>query len=188
MTHAASPHRNIEIKASLRSLDEARAVAEGLATDRMGVLVQTDTYFRCSTGRLKLREIEGLGAELIAYARPDQAGPKGSDYHLVKVQDPLALKQALTAALGVRAVVCKQREVFLHDNVRIHLDKVDGLGEFLEFEAVLDAVHSDSAGQQQIEKLLEAFAIAASDLIDRSYVDLIEDQQRSVERRSRQSR
>lgn len=174
MSDAGSPHRNIELKARIRSLDEARAVAERMATERLGLLAQTDTYFHCPRGRLKLREIDDGEAELIAYARTDQLGPKGSDYHLVKIQDPRALKQALSATLGVRAVVLKQREVFLHDNVRIHLDKVVGLGEFLEFEAVLDDAHSDATGHRQLEKLMAAFSIVTSDLIEKSYVDLIE--------------
>ena len=54
------------------------------------------------------------------------------------IAEPALLKAALTAALGVRRVVDKRREIFLADNVRIHLDDVAGLGTFLEFEAVLD--------------------------------------------------
>ncbi|MCH8047564.1 MAG: class IV adenylate cyclase [Planctomycetes bacterium] len=172
---ASAPlRRNIELKARLCSLEQARIVAERLATERIGSFSQTDTYFLCATGRLKLREMDGRGAELIAYSRPDQPGPKASDYHLVQIAQPQALKRALSAALGVRAVVRKRREVFLHHNVRIHLDQVERLGSFLEFEAVLDVADSDASGQHQVEKLLQAFSIVASDLIDKSYVDLIE--------------
>ena len=100
---------------------------------------QIDTYFHCRHGRLKLRQIDGLRAELVWYARPDEEGPKPSDYQLVPLQNPETLKAALAAALGVRAVVEKRREIFLYHSVRIHLDDVVGLGHFIEFEAVLGA-------------------------------------------------
>jgi len=44
--------RNIEIKARLHDLPAARRVAEKLATRRVGVQEQIDTYFRCANGRL----------------------------------------------------------------------------------------------------------------------------------------
>ena len=163
--------RNIEIKARLSDLAAARRTAEGLATERLGVQVQVDTYFHCPHGRLKLREIVGQRAELVYYERPDQPAPKGSDYQLVPVPDPAALTAALTAALGVRSVVRKRREIFLHHNVRIHLDEVDGLGVFLEFEAVLGPGIDDRAGQGRLDELVRRFNIAADALLSGSYGD-----------------
>ena len=132
---------------------------------------QVDTYFVCQRGRLKFREIDGATAQLVWYERPDQAGPKGSDYTLVPIAEPALLKAALTAALGVRRVVDKRREIFLADNVRIHLDDVAGLGTFLEFEAVLDERHDDTVGRAQVERLMVAFGITAADLLEGSYGD-----------------
>ena len=167
--------RNIEIKARLADLAAARRVAERIATDRLGVQEQVDTYFHCRQGRLKLREIEGLPAQLIGYARPDRLGPKASDYVLVPVHDPEALKQALTATLGVRGVVRKRREIFLYRNVRIHLDEVTGQGAFLEFEAVLSPEMDDGAGRILVEELLQTFSIKPADLITGSYGDTFEE-------------
>ena len=163
--------RNIEIKARLRDLPAARGVAQAIATEYLGVEEQTDTYFVCGRGRLKLREIAGGLAQLICYQRPDQDAPKASDYQLVAVADPAALKAALTAALGVSGVVRKRREIFLHHNVRIHLDEVEGRGTFLEFEAVLRPGLDDRAGQAQLHELLDPFGILPGDLLSGSYGD-----------------
>lgn len=169
MPETTWPGRNIELKARIHSLHAARAVAERIATGRLGVERQVDTYFCCNQGRLKLRRREGRPAQLVAYRRADQAGPKASDYRLVEVQDAEGLEQALGAALGAWAVVEKRREIFLHHNVRIHLDQVAGLGDFLEFEAMLDPCVDDQAGQAQLQLLAEQFGISPRDLVDCSY-------------------
>jgi predicted adenylyl cyclase CyaB len=165
--------RNIEIKARLGNLPAARDVAQAIATDFLGVQEQTDTYFLCPRGRLKLREIAGAEAQLICYQRPDQDAPKASDYQLVPIAEPAALKAALEAALGLRGVVRKRREIFLHHNVRIHLDEVQGRGTFLEFEAVLGPGLDDRAGQAQLQELLDRFGILPDDLLSGSYGDAV---------------
>src|SRR3954454_21342246 len=135
--------RNVELKA--RDPEPARtlqAALEAGAQDQ-GTLQQRDTYFAAREGRLKLREErrEGDGggshAQLIAYARADEAAARASAYHLVDVPDPAALTAALADALGVVVVVAKRRRLLLHDGVRIHLDDVDGLGHWVELEAVV---------------------------------------------------
>ncbi len=149
-------------------------MAEEIATKQLGVQHQVDTYFHCTHGRLKLRQIDGHAAQLIAYERPDDKQAKASDYRLVPVANPETLKQALTAALGVKTVVEKRREVFLYQNVRIHLDDVTGLGSFLEFEAVLGTGIDDAKGHAQLEFLRERFGIGPDDLLEGSYSDLLE--------------
>jgi adenylate cyclase class 2 len=165
--------RNIELKARLHDLAAARNVAQRLATASLGIQQQTDTYFHCRRGRLKLREITGQIAQLVSYERADQVDAKGSDYQLIDVPDPAALKHALSAALGVRIVVAKRREIYLVDNVRVHLDEVAGLGEFLEFEAVLSPGRDDASGHQQLLELQAAFGIRPGDLLAVSYADLL---------------
>lgn len=103
-------------------------------------------------GRLKLREEEGAPSQLISYARPNEAGERLSRYRLVEVSDAVGLEAALSESLGTKIVVSKRRRLFLWRDVRIHLDQINGLGAFLEFEAVAHA-HSDL--------LLEAQPISA---------------------------
>ncbi len=164
---------NIELKARLADLAAAREVAAAIATKRLGVQRQIDTYFHAREGRLKLRQIDGLKAELVWYDRPDQTGAKASRYVLVPVSNPESLKQALAAAWGVRCVVDKRREIFLVDNVRIHLDEVTDLGTFLEFEAVLGPRVDAAAGAAQVADLIERFSIRPDDLLAGSYADML---------------
>ena len=111
---------------------------------------------------------------MVWYARPDEPGPKACDYVLVPVSDPAPLKAALAAALGARGVVRKRREIFLHHNVRIHLDEVAGLGSFLEFEAVLGPGIDDAAGRAQLDQLIREFGIQPADLLTVSYGEMVE--------------
>jgi adenylate cyclase, class 2 len=165
--------RNIELKARIADPAAAHKVAEVIATKRLGEQRQVDTYFHCQHGRLKLRQIDGLKSELVWYERADHHGPKPSDYQLVPLSNPETLKTALAGALGVRTVVRKRREIFLYHNVRIHLDEVEGLGHFLEFEAVLGRNIDEATGQVQLESLMDHFGIAAADLLPASYGDML---------------
>jgi homotetrameric cytidine deaminase len=158
--------RNLEIKARdadpRRSLDSALA----LGAHDHGELSQRDTYFAGAQGRLKLREQTPGEAELIQYRRPDQPGPRTSEFRIVPVAEADALKTALEAAYGTLVVVAKRRRLLLWEGVRIHLDDVDGLGAFVELEAPEEG---DQAAK--VERLIEGLQIG--DLIPGSYSDLL---------------
>ena len=109
---------------------------------------QIDTYFHvmqvkgspklemCDP-RLKLREATGWAEGwLIYYERPNQDGSRYSQYQVYEIADPLRLKNLLTAALGIKTVVQKQREIWMFNHTRIHLDIVADLGQFVELETV----------------------------------------------------
>lgn len=165
--------RNVEIKARLRNLAAARKIAARLATEPPVQLHQLDTYFVCSHGRLKLRETRGEMAQLIWYNRDNQHNAKTSHYQLLDIENAEALKIELTAALGVRCVVDKHRELFLWKKVRIHLDTVIDLGTFLEFEAVLGRNDSEEVGRCQVEHLSAQFNLEPHDLLPGSYAELL---------------
>ncbi|MGH0029817.1 MAG: class IV adenylate cyclase [Myxococcota bacterium] len=165
---------NIEIKARCADPSAARAVAERLATRHLGVDQQTDTYFTVPRGRLKLRESSLSGGQLIPYLRPDRPGPRRSDYQVLPVPDPAQLKRTLGEMLGVHKVVKKAREIFLVDNVRIHLDRVEGLGTFLELEAVFDGAASSEAEElRKVDALMVELGVGANDLIEGSYEGMV---------------
>ncbi len=172
--HGRVARRNIELKSKCGNLELARDAAMRLGARDGGVLEQTDTYFQCTTGRLKLRETAGRAAELIAYARADRVEARGSDYYLVPVQSPGPLKRSLASALGVRVVVVKRRELLLWHNVRIHLDQVEGLGTFVEFEAVLGDGEDETTGRDRVATLSLALTLRPEDRIATSYSNLIE--------------
>jgi homotetrameric cytidine deaminase len=163
---------NIELKARLRDPADVLARALALGAVDQGVLSQRDTYFPARHGRLKLREIAGEAAELIAYSRADADGAARSDY--VRVPADPELAAALDTALGTRVVVAKQRRLLLFENVRIHLDEVEGLGAFLEFEAVLGPADTAEAGESKLARLQHELGIADADRVAIGYADLLE--------------
>ena len=168
----SEPNRNVELKA--RDSDPRRSLetCERLGAESSGALAQQDTYFHAPRGRLKLREEAGGAPHLIAYERPDQPGQRQSSYRIVAVEDAAGLKAALISALGVKVVVVKVRQLFLWEGVRIHLDAVDGLGNFIEFEAVAAADSDLSRVEMQVKMLRKAFVIKDADLLGSSYSDL----------------
>ncbi len=163
--------RNIELKARLGDVAKAARVCEEIGAVYRGDIRQTDTYFHVPSGRLKLRQNDPGDTELIFYHRADLPGSKASDYEIAPASRELG--DVLARALGVRVVVQKVRSLWLWHNVRIHLDTVEQLGTFIEFEAVLRGGLDDADGHQKVADLRRCFAIVDSDLLVRSYVDLL---------------
>lgn len=165
--------RNVELKA--HDPDPEATLRAALAVDAVidcGVLHQRDTYFRAPEGRLKLRR-EDDRAQLIAYARADAPGARESAYRLVEVPDPDGLSAALESTVGVSVEVVKQRRLLLRDTVRIHLDRVEGLGSFVELEAVVPPGGSAALEHGKIGPLRDALGIADDRLEPRGYATLL---------------
>jgi predicted adenylyl cyclase CyaB len=161
--------RNLELKCRIASKAIACECARALGAQPHGVLVQEDTYFVVPHGRLKLREHHPGAAELIVYERPNQKGDRWSNYQRIEVTGSPGLKEALSQALGVACVVRKKRHLFLTSHARIHIDEVEGLGVFLEFEVTNeDAV----IAVQKMAELRKSFGLEAEEGIEGSYSDL----------------
>ena len=165
---------NIEIKARVHDLAALRARAEALSDTPVHVIPQEDTFFNTPKGRLKLRLLQPDQAQLVYYERPDQDGPKRSNYHIYATRDPQGLLTTLQMALGVRGVVRKTRYLYLAGQTRIHLDDVEGLGHFMELEVVLRADQSDAEGQAIAEDLMVRLGVRKDDLLEGAYMDLLE--------------
>lgn len=165
--------RNLELKAHCPDLNWAREAVVQLGAQPVGREIQTDTFFPVQKGRLKLREIDGQPAVLIWYDRPDRTEARLSNYHLVPIAEGELLRAALTAALGVRGHVHKQRDIYLWHNVRIHLDEVEGLGSFVEFEAVLGPSDDLQTAHDRLTALSDRLGIAPADRLSHAYADLL---------------
>ena len=165
--------RNVEIKARVADLSSLREKALALGARPAGVLTQVDRYFEIDGGRrVKLREIDGATCELIRYDRPESGGVRTSDYTVER----LAAGDSALAAWRARPTTCvvaKTRDLLLLENVRIHLDRVERLGTFLELEAVVDDVHDERACREKVDRLLDAFGIEPRALLRASYSDLL---------------
>ena len=171
----AARSRNIEIKARDRDPARTLELALGLGAADEGDLQQRDTYFEGARGRLKLREQEPGEDELIEYRRADEAGARASSYRRVRVAVAAELREALDAALGTLVVVTKRRRLLLSDSVRIHLDDVEGLGSFIELEAVAGPESDLDAERAQVAVLRERLEIGDDALVGESYSDLLLD-------------
>ena len=167
------PHINIEIKARTNQPDKIREILKSLNTDFQGTDHQIDTYFKVATGRLKLRE-GNIENHLIYYNRTDQAGPKQSDVTLFVTEPNSPIKTILTQALGILAVVDKQREIYFIDNVKFHIDTVQGLGSFMEIEAIdPDGSIGKTRTLEQCQHYMTVLGIAESGLLTHSYSDMV---------------
>jgi predicted adenylyl cyclase CyaB len=165
---------NIEIKTRVADVVSLREAVRARAEEGPEVLVQEDTFFRVEKGRLKLRIVEGAAAELIYYEREDAPGPVPSTYLISSVNEPKELKDILSASLGVRGVVRKERELFFLGRTRVHLDQVEGLGSFVELEVVLEPKESVEAGRSEALAILRELSVASEDRVKVAYIDLVE--------------
>ncbi len=176
---------NIEFKARVQSFEKIHAILTQRRLLLAATLRQSDTYFHTPNGRLKLREINDETAQLIFYQRPDHAGVKRSDYLIAPVISPASLRAALGAAYGIRTAVKKTRELYLlprqlgeytghvgPDLIRLHLDAVEGLGNFLEIEVIVREGESPQLAEQEARFWLRELGIAPADLLSGSYADL----------------
>jgi adenylate cyclase class IV len=169
----AGKQRNLEIKAIDPDPQATFAAALALGAQDRGTLRQRDTYFHAVQGRLKLREAPPQPAELIAYARAERTGPKVSLYRVVPVADHHAVIDVLADSLGVRVVVEKVRRLLLWRNIRIHLDRVADLGDFVEIEAIATSPGGLEIERDRVEELRATLGITDERLVARGYADLL---------------
>lgn len=175
---------NLEFKAQCQSLESLYPRLAELKAGHRETINQIDTYFYVTQvkdpailnvckPRLKLREIRETGEGwLIYYERPNKDESRYSQYQLSEVTNPSTLKTLLTAALSVEVIVKKQREVWMFNNTRIHLDIVADLGQFIELETVFQGQTEAEAidEHQHVKNILHldtAYPVAVS------YSDLV---------------
>ncbi len=176
--------QNVEYKAELKDLPLARSIVRALGARHIGVLHQTDTYFRiverarrtkrpaALTARLKKRETAGEPTQWISYHRENSAAAKLSNFKIYTEEE--AKERFGPEPLAVRIVVKKSRELHMLDHIRIHLDTVEGLGTFLEFEAMVSPRQNQAACRRAVADLRTALQPALGEAISAGYADLLE--------------
>ena len=165
---------NVEIKARIDNVDALLPLARALSEDDHPQLIhQDDTFFAVPQGRLKLRVFGDGSGELIHYHRPDADGPKRSDYLLAPVPEPESLREVLSRACGLLGRVRKERLLVLVGTTRIHLDRVEGLGDFLELEVVLSDGQTEADGVAIAQDLMAQLQVLPTQLVSGAYLDLL---------------
>jgi adenylate cyclase, class 2 len=162
---------NLEFKAELRDLPVARSICRSLHAAWIAEVQQVDTYYRVPTGRLKKREQFGEPVEYICYERPNRSSPKISHFDIYTQKQ--ALERFGSAPLPIWTIVRKTREIFILNHTRIHLDRVESLGNFLELESIVSKQHDQSKCALDITNLRKALAPVLGEAIDCSYSDLL---------------
>ncbi|HEY4612782.1 MAG TPA: class IV adenylate cyclase [Bacteroidota bacterium] len=162
---------NLELKARYPSTRLAEHYARRLNARRVGLLKQLDTYYRVRRGRLKVREMNNKQFELIYYQRSDAKSSRYSRYHVIPLAAPGTMKDVCAMLFGEGAIVRKQRLLYRFKNARIHIDRVRGLGSFVEFEVLV------TKGKRQAEELMgtlrDAFGLSSRSIVGQSYSDLL---------------
>lgn len=169
--------RNIEIKAKAENFERQKQLAAALTKEPPQLLHQKDIFYHTTNGRLKLRFENGRGT-LIGYNRPNEAGPKLSNYILSYTAEPDSLNECLAMVLQTRGIVEKTRWVYLIDQTRVHLDQVQGLGAFLELEVVLRQEQTLKEGEAIAQAIMKQLEISPECLCTHAYIDLQEQQVR----------
>jgi len=165
--------KNLEIKAKCIDFNGIKQVLINIRAKYKGVLNQTDTYFPVKQGRLKMRVINSKQYELIYYYRANRKSERYSNYEIVNIINGKEMLSLLSRSLNLLCVVRKKRELYIYENVRIHLDTVQNLGRFIEFEIVCNSKKDEKEAFGKMRYLKKVFNIGEKSLIQYSYGDLV---------------
>lgn len=163
---------NVEVKARISNWKRQCGLAERLSGNPPEIVHQRDIFYDTKAGRLKLRFLSPHRGELILYHRPDETGPKRSDYTIHHTGDPSVLHSILESSMGAIGTIAKRRLVYHAGQTRIHLDEVEGLGRFIELEVVLREGRDEKEGAGIARDFMKRLEIRDEDLIDKAYIDL----------------
>ena len=167
--------QTVEIKARCVDPEKKATLIRNAGATLISSELQEDTFYRVNRGRLKLRRSK-TDRYLIGYRRPDQSGPKHCLVNLYAYRDADRLDKVLTEALGVRVSVKKMRDVYRLENVKFHIDRVQGLGSFVEIEVLgLRGKNSVEELRKTCEKYMRLLEIQLEDLVEAAYADLLEE-------------
>jgi len=163
--------QNIELKCELRDPDLAAPILRKIGAIRVATLQQRDTYFRVPDGRLKKRECPGEPTEWILYQRENLATPRLSRFTIFTEQEAAARFGA--RPLPVWVVVEKRRDLWVKRAVRVHVDDVAGLGQFLELETMVSPRRDAAVCQEDVAAVRQALGPALGEPISAGYADLL---------------
>ena len=166
--------KNLELKVELEDFSDILRNIVSLDVKEAGILYQVDKYFLIGKKRLKLRDVNG-GSQLIYYSRPDTQEPKLSQYYVFKFTNKqrIVIEKILSIFFTIKAVVSKKRTLYLYRHTRIHLDKVENLGNFLELETVFNRKDPQYDFYHEHNAVIDTLGLSRYKKIKSSYSDLV---------------
>ncbi|MBN2581990.1 MAG: class IV adenylate cyclase [Planctomycetes bacterium] len=165
--------RNMEVKARVRDVGDVERTIRDLTRAEPHVMHQEDTFYRVPRGRLKVRHDEHGESAVVYYLRADTPGPILSRYFRRRLDDAAATMDELGRRYGVKAVVRKQRKLFMSGSTRIHLDCVEGLGDFVEIEVPVASMCQKATAANEARNLMRQLGIEPCDVLACAYEDLL---------------
>lgn len=163
-------NKNLEIKIKLEKASHINSIRNSLNMYSRSVEKQIDIYYKVKKGRLKLRIINDKEGSLILYNRAETKGKRISHYIISKTKDFLELDFILSRQFEILVRVIKKREIFISENIRVHLDKVSGLGNFLEIEIIYGKLIN---AKKQMKELITLLNLDEKKFIKNSYSDML---------------
>jgi predicted adenylyl cyclase CyaB len=165
--------KNYELKTFVKSIENIREAARKLVKNKKHKHYkefQKDIYYKTGKDRLKLRILNNETGNLIFYNRKERNKKRVSNYIISETKNFKELDEILKKLFDIFVVVDKEREIFIYDNIRIHLDKVKMLGSILEIEIIYD---SFKGARKVMNELIEYFNLDEKDFIKESYSDML---------------
>ena len=189
----------VEIKLPLRrqeKTEETGRIAEVLCSmgfRKAARFRQRDTYFdnaareiRGGGKALRIRETEDLMKGIVT-AELNFKGPRMDQVSMTRQELETEVGQAETgrrilAALGFSPVlpeVVKERTEYRREEITAALDRVEGLGDFLELEIMADEETENGKVLQKLEELLGELGYQMGDTVTRSYLSMLQQGRRT---------
>ena len=120
-----------------------------------------------------MRVINNKTYELIYYHRANTKRARYSNYEIIRLKDGARMLKTLTSSLGILCKIVKERRLYIFENVRIHFDKVRGLGSFIEFEIVCTSRKDEKEAPRKMKFLKKVFHVDEEKILPYSYSDMI---------------
>lgn len=162
--------KNYEIKCKLANYKKIKELAGSLKKLSYSVEKQVDIYYKVKSGRLKLRIINDKEANLIYYNRAERSNKRISQYIISKTNDFKELDGILRNEFKILISVTKIREIYFNKTIRIHLDRVKKLGNFLEIEIIYVNL---TKAKKEMKELIHFLKLNENTFIKNSYSDLL---------------
>ncbi len=165
---------NYEFKAYYENLDKAINICTNIGAKRIRNHDQKDIYYSVKKGRLKLRDNNFNGKQLIYYERLNTSKARSCYYDKIDIT-PLAQNIAtlLKNALGIKTIVQKHRITFQTEYALINIDNLSPIGNFVEIEVSVDKTKSIIKAKSIADELKHILEIQLSDIVSFSYSDLV---------------
>ncbi|HIH75133.1 MAG TPA: class IV adenylate cyclase [Methanosarcina sp.] len=170
----------IEVEVKVRAdHSKIRPLLIEMGASKIGIEEQSDVYFaapyRDFAKTDEALRIRSLGGQAILTYK----GPKLDKVSKTRVELETPVDGIITAkifhALGFQKAgeVLKKREIFRAEEIIVCLDRVEGLGEFLEVELdVPDEINLESS-RARLFKFLSQFGLGENDSIRTSYLEMV---------------